>query len=190
MNEKRMNRHGFAVKTAVWLVTLGLFSNVLAMDTIITKQNRKYQGKVVKNTEKGFVIQTLDGSMVVLAKSGIAKIYRDNKLLDFETGMSYYVEVKRPFLPLGILGIGSGIYAVNRFQAYQDNRREAAKYDTLSLGAEYLGQSKKNLALGIVSTIVSLGSFYIALRPLEMKVPIGKIRMSAVPGGLQLALDF
>jgi hypothetical protein len=185
MKLNRMTRCGFVMKAVAMIVTMGLCANALALDTIITKQNKKYQGKVVKNTAKGFVIQTTDGSMIILPKQDVTQIYRDNKLLDFEAGMSYYIDVKHPFLPLGILGIGAGIYAVNRFQAYQENQRE-----TSATGEQNLSSSKTALALGIASTIVSLGSFYVALRPLEMKVPIGKIKMSVMPGSVRLALNF
>ena len=99
--------------------------------------------------------------------------------------MSYYIEVKRPFLPLAILGIGAGIYAVKEFQDYQENQRK-----TNETGVQDLSSSKNALALGIASTLISLGSFYIALRPLEIKVPIGKIKMSVMPGGVRLAMNF
>ena len=76
MKLTRMPQSGFVMKAVAMLVTMGLCSNALALDTIITKQNKKYQGKVVKNTAKGFVIQTTDGSMVILPKQDVTSILK------------------------------------------------------------------------------------------------------------------
>jgi len=94
-------------------------------DTIVTKQNKKYRGKVIKITDKGFVIRTDEGTVIVLPKSSVTKIYRENMVLDLEEGQRYRIETKRPFLPFIVLGVATGAYAVHEFQNYQDHARRA-----------------------------------------------------------------
>jgi hypothetical protein len=166
-------------------------TQAMGTDTIVTKRGRKFQGKVIRIIEKGFVVRTTDGSVIVLPKDNISKIYRDNKVLDFEEGMSYYLEVRRPFLPFIVLAITSGAYCVDRYSQYRKDRDEADE----AVGDEdkelqYLNSSKKALAASIISGLFCVGSFYIAIRPMEVRIPIGKIRMSATSSGVTLALHF
>ena len=165
-------------------------SQVLATDTIVTKRGRKFQGKVIRIIEKGFVIRTTEGSVIVLPKDNISKIYRDNKVLDFEEGMSYYLQVRRPFLPFIVLAITSGAYCIDRYGQYRNDREDADEAVGDEEELQYLDSSKKALAASIISGLFCVGSLYIALRPMEVRVPIGKIRMSATSNGVQLALHF
>ena len=170
---------------------LCVVSQVMATDTIVTKKGRKFQGKVIRIIEKGFVVRTTEGSVIVLPKENISKIYRDNKVLDFEEGMSYYLEVRRPFLPFIVLAITSGAYCIDRYGQYRDDREDAdAVMNDEDKELQYLNSSKKALAASIISGLFCVGSFYIALRPMEVRIPIGKIRMSATSNGVQLALHF
>ena len=165
-------------------------SQVLATDVIVTKKGRKFQGKVIRIIEKGFVVRTTDGSVIVLPKNNISKIYRDNKVLDFEEGMSYYLEVRRPFLPFIVLAITSGAYCIDRYGQYRNDKEDAEDAVGDEDELQYLNSSKKALAATIISGLFCVGSFYIALRPMEVRVPIGKIRMSATSSGVTLALHF
>lgn len=183
-------------KVACILLYLCFVSQVFGTDIIVTKNNRKYNGRVIKITDQGFVVRTVEGGVFILPKENISKIFRENKeVLDFEEGTRYYLEVRRPFLPFVVLGVATGVYAVNKYQEYQDKRRLAD--DALAgIGEEgqdytYLNdQSKKALAWCIVSGLFSAGSFYVAIRPMEVKIPIGRIKLSTTPGGVSLALHF
>ena len=112
-------------KVILIFLLLCAVSQLIGSDTIVTKQNKKYHGKVIKITEKGFVIRTLDGTVIVLPKTSVEKIYRDNLVLDLVSGERYRLETKRPFLPFLVLGMATGIYAVHEFQNYQDHARRA-----------------------------------------------------------------
>ncbi len=109
--------------------------------------------------------------------------------------MSYYLEVRRPFLPFVVLGIATGAYALGKYREYQDKKTQAEQAidDLPGQGQDYTyldDQSKKALAWSIVSGLFSVGSFYVALRPLEVKVPIGKINLSTTSSGISIALHF
>ena len=168
-----------------------LVGQTLADDIIVTKRGRKYHGKVIRITEKGFVVRTVEGSVIVLPKVNISKIYRENKVLDFEEGMSYYLEIRRPFLPFVVLGIASGAYAVNRFNAYKDEKDRIKLGDAAQSGVKDTDdKSSTYLAWSIVSGLFSIGSFYVAIRPMEVKVPIGRLKLSMTSKNVTLALHF
>ena len=175
-----------------WISILNIFALVgqaFSADVILTKQGRKYHGKVIRMTEKGFVVRTVEGSVIVIPKQNVTKIYRDNKVLDFEEGMSYYLEVRRPFLPFVALSVVSGIYAVGRINDYKEKQNEADQLEA-EARADYLKKSNQDLAMGIVAGLFSVGSFIIAIRPMEVRVPIGRINLSATSRGVTLALHF
>ena len=106
-------------RIAILVLLLTLIPQLLKSDVIVTKQNQKYTGKVIKITDKGFVVRLTSGDAIVLPKNKIAKIYRGNELLDLEMGMRYRITVNRPFLPFTILGAASGGYAIKRYRDYQ-----------------------------------------------------------------------
>lgn len=175
------------------VLILCLFIPSIHADIIITKQNRKYNGKVIRVTEKGFVVRTSDGSVIVLPKNSVSKIFRGNKVLDLENRMSYYVEIRHPYLPFAVLGIATGVYAVSRYQDYRDHKEQAdrALQDAGATDHQYLAdKSKSDLAWSIISGLFSIGSFYVALRPMEVKIPIGRINLSANSNRITLALNF
>ena len=166
---------------------------LLGQDIIKTKSNQKYVGKIVKVSKKNrsFVIKTDQGNMVAVKFADVLTVQRGNKIIDLKAGESYYLEVRRPYLPFAILGVASGVYSVSQFQEYQKRK------DKFNSGSESGEQNLKDdsgeaMALGIVSGLVSLGSFYVAIRPLEVKVPIGKVKVSGSPmgNGVMLSLHF
>jgi hypothetical protein len=166
-------------------------------DILETRKGVKYCGKIIKiqDTKEGkaVVIKTDEGGTVAVFQKEIARIYRDNQVLDFMTGERYYVEVRRPYLPFAVLGIATGAYAVNRFQEYNrlhdkaERERELAGVDAETINTS---DQKNAMALGIVSSLLSVGSFYVAIRPMEIKVPMGKINLSGIPKGVRLSLHF
>jgi hypothetical protein len=171
---------------------LGFAGWVLAEDTIVTKTNRKYRGTVIDRNDKGFVMRTVEGHMVVIPTDRISQIKRNNLVYDLETKTKYYLEKRHPFLPFIVLSVAAGVYSIHKYQDYVKHRDDAeiAKQEA---GGNYTyleDQSKKDLAWCIVSGLFSAGSFYIALRPMEVKVPMGKIRVSASASGIQIALHF
>lgn len=164
---------------------------LFAVDVIETKNNQKYYGKVTGRKANGFVIRTKDGSVVVVPVSNILHISQGKTVYDFETGMKYHVETNRPFLPLAVLGLASGYYSVKKFQDYSEHNKEKKEKETDANGATYSGvQPSNDMAWGIVSGLLSVGSFYVAMRPMEVKVPLGKIKLSAGPRQIELALQF
>jgi len=164
-----------------------------ASDIVETRQNQEYKGKILKRADKGLVIRTDEGSAMVIPLENIARIWRGNKLLDFTTGQSYFVEKRHPYLPFSILGIACAAYSVNRFQEYSRGQKRADDENQqagVTPGTQNTRASSKALAAGIVSGLLSAGSFYVALRPLEVRVPTGKISISAAPSGVNVSLRF
>ena len=166
----------------------------LAMDTIVTKKNHKHVGTVIQRNETGYVLRTPDGSLVVVPIQDISKIIRDNKVYDFDKKMGYYLEKRRPFLPFVILGVGAGMYAYKKFSDYANNKRRAdnalEEYGDPDQSTQYLDASKQDMAWGIASSVLSVGSFFIAFKPLQVTVPIGPIHIGMGPAQVGLAMQF
>lgn len=161
----------------------------LAVDRVITRQKREYRGTFLNRTREGLVLRTVEGTLVVIPQSEISKIYREDKSIwDFETGTRYYLKKSLPFLPFTLLGAASGAYAVHQFNNYRDERERVK--DTPDDVNNITDRSMTHLALCIVSGIFSAGSFYIAFRPMEVKIPLGRINLSADHRGINLALRF
>jgi hypothetical protein len=176
------------------LLLLVFMSQGFGADLIITKENRKFKGQVVKVADEKFYVRTTDGTNLAIPRSHVARIYRGNKLLDFEEGMTYLVEKKHPYLPFIVLSVASGAYSVNRYQEY--NRRKDA-YNEYKNSPDYDSElqdvtdnSGKALAESIIFGLFSAGSFYFAVKPMEIRIPVGKIQLGAAPGGVRLSLNF
>jgi len=171
--------------------------HALHADVIVTKENRKFKGTIAKVADGKFILRTNSGRVLAIPRSHVARIYRGNKLVDFEEGMSYLVEKRHPYLPFIVLSVASGAYSVNRYQEYK--RRKDSYNKTLSeaqaAGAEddlqnISDNSGKALAESVIFGLFSAGSLYFAIKPLEVRVPIGKISMGTTPGGVRLSLNF
>jgi len=182
-------------KLAVLVLVFCMAGALAAKDTIVTRQNKKYYGVVIDRKGGHFVIRITDGSIVEIPEENVSKITRDNVVYDLEAGLKYYLEVKRPFLPFVVLGVAAGAYAVKRFNDYADLHREAE--EELAQGGAVgavinTRDQKQAIAEGIVSTLFSVGSFYIAVRPMKVKVGMGTIELSmqAPRPGVMLSLRF
>ena len=167
-------------------------SQVMAQDIITKKNGTKIRGKVVKNANQAFAVRTLEGNLVVVQQADIATIQRGHMLLDLERQIKFRVEKKRPFLPFLILSGASVAYSVHQFNEYKKNKDAA---DEVILQDDYIylkDKSKRNLAMCIVSGFVGMGTAYIALKPVEVKTPLGpfKLSLGVVPGKVQLAMRF
>ena len=178
------------MKKVVCIIVLCLWTtSAFGADIIVTKQKQKYHGKVVRIIDRGFVVRTVEGSVIVIPKENISKIYRENKVLDFEERMSYYINVRRPFLPFIVLGAAAAAYSVKKYNDYS-NERNRINSSTPEDLVNMEDKSKTHLAWCVVSGLFSVGSFYIAFKPMEMKVPIGRLNLSATSQGITLALHF
>ncbi|HHS12495.1 MAG TPA: hypothetical protein ENN03_01870 [bacterium] len=161
----------------------------LAVDRVITRQKIEYRGTFVNRTQQGLVMRTVEGTLVVIPQNEISKIYREDKSIwDFETGTRYYLKKSLPFLPFTLLGAASGAYAVHQYNNFRDEQERVK--DTPDDVNNITDRSNTHLALCIVSGIFAVGSIYIAFRPMEVKVPLGRINISANPRGITLALRF
>ena len=78
-------------KIVCCFLVLGFTACVLGEDTIVTKTKRKYQGTVIDRNEKGFVMRTVEGHMVVIPTDRISQIRRNNMVYDLETKTKYYI---------------------------------------------------------------------------------------------------
>jgi len=181
-------------KLMVIFIFLMIVTQCVAQDIVITKQNKKYKGKVVKLTEKGFILRLIDGTIIVVPKSDISQIHRGKMIIDLEKQMRYYKEVHHPFLPLLVLGISSGAYSIKKFGDYQDERDRINKINEENEVDPELrnidDKSWEHLALCIGSGLLSLGSIYISFKPMEVTIPIGPIKMSANYSYKQVMLSF
>jgi len=185
------------LKWMIPVILLLFVSQVFSLDILETRKGVRYKGRIVKiqNTKEGkaFVMKTEQGSTVAIFQKNVARIHRDNQVIDLITGERYYMQVQRPFLPFAVLSIASGAYAVNRFQEYNrlhdkaEAERAAAQVDDETIN---VSDQKNAMAMGIVSSIVSVGALYIAIRPMEIKVPIGKVKVSGTVKGINVALHF
>lgn len=177
-------------RVSVLMIILLLVPQLFALDVVVTKNHQKYYGKVVGRKGNGFLLRTREGSVVVIPNSNILNITQGNKLYDFETGMKYHVETKRPFLPLAVLGIASGVASVDQFKKYQNEKKKEDAWKKEHKENNDNIQPGKPLAISVVTGLLSIGSFYVAVRPLEVKVPLGKIQISAAPNQVQVVLHF
>ena len=185
------------MRKLIILIILCVAPRIFSLDILETRKGMKYSGKIVKvqDTKEGraFVMKTTQGSTVALLQKHIARIRRGNEIIDLLTGERYYQEIRRPYLPFAVLGIASGVYAVNRFQEYNrlhdkaEQESELAGVDPETINTN---DQKNAMAAGIVSSIISVGSFIVAIRPMEIRVPIGKVKVSGVSNGIQVALHF
>jgi hypothetical protein len=163
--------------------------DVYGKDTIITKQNNKYEGTVVNRTEKGFELRRYDGSMIVIPSESISQIIRGNIVYDLDEGMKYQTDVRHPFLPFAVLGVVTGAYAVKSFKDYQ-NERDKMLGETPPDYQNTSDKSKTFLAYSVVSALFSAGSFYIAFKPMEFRIPMTPISLSTTSTGLSVAMHF
>ncbi len=178
------------MKKLIFIVFILACSQVSAQyDKIITKQNIVYLGRVVRISAETnrCAVQQLDGNIVVVPIDQIAEIHRGGQVLDFTTNIRYRIEKQRPFLPLLALSIGSGIYSVTKFRDYRDNKEKADLaldeiQDEDDSDYTYLNdQSRKDLAWGVISALACVGSTYLALRPVEVRIPVRPFTFSMQP---------
>lgn len=175
-------------KILVLILILTFSGTLFSADLIVTKDKRAYRGQVVKVVNQKYAIRLTDGSLIALHQDQISKIYRGNNLLDFDEGMRYVIQKKYPYMPFGVLSIASGAYSVNRYQEYKRRKDRFKSEDT---GEQNLQDNSGNaLAECVIFGVVAAGALYVAFRPMEVKVPIGKINLSAVPGQVRLSLNF
>jgi hypothetical protein len=175
------------------LVLLALTPRLTGADFIETKNSRKYNGKIVKIVGDKVVIKTDEGNMIGIPRSSLSKITRGKEVFDFDLGERYYLEVRRPFLPFMVVSAACGAYSVVKFQDY---KRKHAQYeaDKKEAGAEgtvnLKDNSKNDLSTGVILAVCGAGTFIMALKPMEVKIPIGKIKLGMAPDGMRLSLNF
>lgn len=174
----------------ILLFSLLLSGTVIASDIIVTKKGARVEGKIVDRRQNKYVLKRADGSLTIFDAADISMIIRDNHILDFEKKVHFLIEKRRPYLPFLVLTAATGYYSVKKFQDYAKHRDEA---DAESPGTDYQNlkdESKKDLAYGIVSGLFCIGSFYVALKPVEVKTVIGTFQLSATPSTINLAVHF
>lgn len=177
------------------IVSLGIiflfFTQICLADIIETKTNKVYKGKIIKTSEKGLAVRTEEGNTVVIPKNQLARIQREKKVYDFLSGEIYYLEKRRPFLPFSVFSVSLGVYSVTKFQDYQRNHKKAEEEKKEDPDVQNLkDESGKDLAVSIGLGICSVATFILALKPIEVKVPVGKISMNVTPTHIGLALSF
>jgi len=180
-------------KLIIIILLISFAGAVMAKDILVTIQGKKYHGTVIDRRGGNFVIRTADGSVVEIPESITAQIIRGNIVYDLKLGQKYYLEVRRPFLPFIILGVAAGAYGYKRFNDYADLHRAAEEQRKLFPEEVVNTKDQKTaLAEGIVSVLVCAGSFYIALKPMKVKVSMGTIELSmqAPRPGVMLSFKF
>lgn len=176
------------------IIFFAVAAHCFSQDLIITKQDKKYKGKVVKLTEKGFILRLVDGTIIVVPKKDIVRIHRGKMIIDLEKKMRYYKEVHHPYLPLLVLGIAAGAYSIKKIGDYQNEKdriKKHAKEMELNPALKNIDDnSGEYLTHCIISGLLCLGSSYIAFRPMEVTIPIGPIKMSANYSYKRVMLSF
>jgi hypothetical protein len=178
-------------KLVAALAVLLIGVQIAAADVIETKNGRTYNGAIVKTVDGKVVIRTDEGSMIGIPRTSLARVRRGKEVFDFVTGERYYYEVRRPFLPFTVLSVACGAYSVIQLQEYQkekkrynDEKKEQPDVQNLN------DKSGQHMTAGIVLGVCSAGSFIMAIKPMEVKVPVGKIKIGMSPTGVRLALNF
>jgi len=177
------------LKYAMYVVLLiGMTEQCLASDLFLTRNSGRVRGRVVQRQGSRFVIRTDDGRTIGLDINDILEIRRNDIILDFQTKMRYRIETQRPLMPLAILGVAAGAFAV---KSYNDYTKEKDRINNNPFpDIDMSDKSGTYMAYTIVSGLVSAGSFYFAFRPVQTRVPIGQLKLSAGPGTVTLALHF
>ena len=169
-------------------------SQAWAQDLITKKDGVKIKGRVVKSANQAYAVRTVEGNLVVVKMDDIATIKRGNMLLDLEHQIKFRVEKQRPFLPFLILTGASTAYSVYQFNEYKKNKKaadDALAGLTDTTEDEYINlkdKSKRNLAMCIASGFVGVGTAYIALKPVEVRTPLGPLKLSLGVQGSQVQL--
>ncbi len=161
-----------------------------AADVIKTKNGRTYNGTIVKTVDGKVVIRTDEGNMIGIPRTSLASVRRGKEVFDFETGERYYYEVRRPFLPFTVLSVACGAYSVIQFQEYKKEKDRIEKLERENEATSLSDKSGQHMTAGIVLAVCSAGSFIMAIKPMEVKVPVGKIKVGMSPTGVRLALSF
>jgi len=174
------------------LISCLFFSQAMAQYNITKKDGVVIQGRVVKRSKDAYAVRTVAGNLVVVQIRDIARIQSGKTLFDLETQIRYRVEKRRPFLPFLLLSGAAAFYSAHQIEEYRKNKKEAddAIFDEDII---YLNdKSKRNMAFSIISGFVSVGTAYIALRPIEVKTPIGPIKLSmgVRNNRVQLSMNF
>lgn len=161
-----------------------------AADVIETKNGRTYNGAIVKTVDGKVVIRTDEGNMIGIPRTSLARVRRGKEVFDFETGERYYYEVRRPFLPFTVLSVACGAYSVIQFQEYNKEKDRIRKLEQENEATSLDDKSGQHMTAGIVLAVCGAGSFIMAIKPMEVKVPVGKIKIGMSPTGVRLALNF
>jgi hypothetical protein len=177
-------------KLARIILLFAIGAQIAAADVIETRNGRTYNGKIVKTVDGKVVIQTDEGSMIGIPRTNLARVRRGNETFDFTTGERYYTEVRRPFLPFTVLSVACGAYSVIQFQEYSKEKNRIRKLEKENEATSLDDKSGQHMTAGIVLAVCSAGSFIMAVRPMEVKVPVGKIKVGLAPAGVRLALSF
>ncbi|MCK5149052.1 hypothetical protein KAR48_20015 [bacterium] len=160
------------------LLTCLFVSQAMGQDIITKKDGLVIRGRVVKRANKAIAIRTTEGILTVVKQADVSSIQRGKMLYDLETQIRYRIEKRRPYLPFLILTGAGAAYAVKQFDEYKKNKKEADAEIRVDDIQNLNDKSKRNLATSIVSGIISIGTAYIALRPIEVKTPLGPFKMS------------
>jgi hypothetical protein len=169
---------------------LAVGAQIAAADVIETKNGRSYNGKIIKTVDGKVVIRTDEGSMIGIPRTNLARVRRGKEVFDFVTGERYYYEVRRPFLPFTVLGVACGAYSVIQFEEYKKEKDRAKDREAEALANDMTDKSSQHMTAGIVLAVCSAGSLLMAVKPMEVKVPVGKIKIGLAPTGVRLALNF
>jgi hypothetical protein len=179
------------------LITLVFVSQTFAQDVITKKDGVVIHGRVVKRANNAFAVRTNEGNLVVIKEADVASIQRGKLLMDFERQLRFRVEKRRPFLPFLIITGVSAAYGVQKYKDYEKHRDEADEQKAIfgEDNEEYINlndKSKRDMAMTVISGVVSLGTAYIALRPIEVKTPLGPLNLSmgVKANQVQLAIHF
>jgi hypothetical protein len=178
-------------KIGAALAVLLIGVQIAAADVIETKNGRTYNGAIVKTVDGKVVIRTEDGNIIGIPRASLARVRRGKEVFDFVTGERYYYEVRRPFLPFTVLSVACGAYSVIQFQEYSKEKKKFNLQKKEQPNVQNLSdKSGQHMTAGIILTICSTGTFIMAIKPMEVKVPVGKIKVGMSPTGVHLALNF
>ncbi len=176
----------------IFVVIFFWCGQLLAQDIVVTKQGARVRCKLLKRTESKWAFQREDGTIGIFEMNQISKIIRGNHEYDLEKKIQFVVTKRRPYLPLLLVTGLAGATAYTKFVDYK-RHHDKAEADRLALGDDYVNTgitlATQDMALGILSGLVCLGTGYIAFKPVEFRTAVGTFRISMSGSSFRLALN-
>ncbi|MCK4716525.1 MAG: hypothetical protein KAT54_06935 [Candidatus Marinimicrobia bacterium] len=138
---------------------------------IVLNNGDVFTGEIISQTEETITVKT--EYLTVTLKNSDIKSIEYNPLI--QENYKYVTVKKYDNLPVLLLTISGGIFAYTQFDKSKEHKNIADAYGILGLtDLEKKDREKSDeyMTFGIISSLVSALSFFIAITPTEEKIPV------------------